>query len=106
MFHSPHNGIGMKRSSDFKQWRDVGKLITLGQKDWSWAETRLTAGCVLDLRGEPTIGKYLMFFHGGGPGKKKTQENTYANCSIDIAWSGDLKTWRWPGQPAARARGD
>ena len=104
LFHSPHNGIGMKRSSDLKQWRDVGKLITLGQKDWSWAETRLTAGCVLDLRGEATIGRYLMFFHGGGPGTKKIQANTYANCSIGIAWSGDLKTWNWPGSLPSREK--
>ncbi len=62
LFHSPRNGIGMKRSPDLKQWRDAGELITLGQKDWPWAEMRLTAGFALDLRLEPTIGKYLMFF--------------------------------------------
>jgi hypothetical protein len=102
LFHSPENGIGMKRSPDLKQWRDVGKLITFGQKGWRWAETRLSAGCVLDLRKEPAIGKYLMFFHGSGPGKKKTQDNVYANCAIGIAWSDDLVTWRWPGKPAAQ----
>lgn len=102
LFHSPHNGIGVKRSGDLKKWRDVGKLITLGQKNWNWAETRLTAGCVLDLRKEPAIGKYLMFFHGSGPGKNKTQNNVYANCAIGIAWSDDLKTWQWPGKPAAQ----
>lgn len=104
LFHSPHNGIGMKRSSDLKRWRDVGKLIVLGQKDWPWAETRLTAGCVLDLRNEPTIGKYLMFFHGSGPGKKKTQDNVYANCAIGIAWSDDLAIWHWPGKPDAQKK--
>lgn len=96
LFHSPHNGMGMKRSPDLKQWRDVGELITLGQKDWSWAEMRLTAGCVLDLRHEPAIGKYLMFFHGGGPGKTRTQDNADANCCLGIAWSDDLKKWSWP----------
>jgi len=39
-----------------------------------------------------------MFYHGGGPGKKKTQDNVDANCSLGIAWSGDLKTWNWPGK--------
>jgi hypothetical protein len=63
---------------------------------------RLTAGCVLDLRHEPEIAKYLMFFHGGGPGKTRTQDNAYANCSIGIAWSDDLITWHWPGKPAAQ----
>ncbi|MBC8373108.1 MAG: hypothetical protein H8E53_05905, partial [Planctomycetes bacterium] len=87
-----------------KRWRDVGKLIVLGQKDWPWAETRLTAGCVLDLRNEPTIGKYLMFFHGSGPGKKKTQDNVYANCAIGIAWSDDLAIWHWPGKPDAQKK--
>jgi len=98
LFHSPANGIGMKRSPDLEHWRNVGGLITLGQKDWSWAEMRLTAGCVLDLRHEPTIGRYLMFFHGGGPGKTRTQANAYANCSIGLAWSDDLQTWDWPGK--------
>lgn len=98
LLHSPGNGIGMKRSKDLKAWRDVGGLITLGQKDWPWAETRLTAGFVLDLRREPRVGKYLMFFHGGGPGAKKTQDNVDANCSIGIASSGDLETWDWPGK--------
>jgi hypothetical protein len=103
LFHSPANGIGMKRSPDLKQWRDIGEVITLGQENWRWAETRLTAGCVLDLRREPTIGKYLMFFHGGGPGKIRTQDNEYANMSIGIAWSDDLTTWHWPGKPAAQS---
>ena len=98
LFHSPKNGIGMKRSPDLVQWRDVGELITLGQEGWSWAERRLTAGCVLDLRREPTIGKYLMFFHAGGPGKERTVDNEWANCSIALAWSDDLTTWHWPGK--------
>lgn len=62
------------------------------------AETRLTAGFVLDLRCEPRVGKYLMFFHGGGPGAKKTQDNVDANCSIGIASSADLQTWDWPAK--------
>lgn len=102
LFHSPGNGIGVKRSKDLKKWRNVNGLITLGQKQWPWAQTRLTAGVVLDLRKEPRVGKYLMFFHGGGPGKNKTQDNVDANCSLGIAWSDDLKTWDWPGKSQAR----
>jgi hypothetical protein len=98
LFHSPGNGIGEKRSKDLKQWRDVDGLITLGQKQWRWAENRITAGVVLDLRKERRIGKYVIFFHGGGPGKTKTQDNVDANCSLGIAWSDDLKEWDWPGR--------
>ena len=98
LFHSPENGVGIKRSKDLKKWRDDPSLITLGQKKWPWAECRLTAGFVLDLRKEPRIGQYLMFFHGDGPGKKQTQDNVDANCSLGIAWSFDLINWDWPGK--------
>lgn len=98
LFHSPGNGIGMKRSRDLEAWRSCGDLITLGQAGWPWAELRLTAGFVLDLRDTPSVGKYVMFFHGSGPGKMKTPDNTHANCNLGIAWSGDLGTWDWPGR--------
>jgi len=80
------------------QWRDVNGLMTLGQQQWPWAENRITAGVVLDLRKEARVGKYLMFFHGGGPGKNRTQDNVDANCSLGIAWSDDLEDWNWPGK--------
>jgi hypothetical protein len=68
LFHSPGNGIGVKRSKDLEKWRDLDGLITL--------------------------------FHGGGPGKNKTQDNVDANCSLGIAWSDNLKDWNWPGKAA------
>ena len=40
LFHSPSNGIGLKKSKDLKNWRDAGESITLGQKDWPWARGR------------------------------------------------------------------
>ena len=96
LFHSPHNGIGMKRSPDLVHWRDCGQLITLGQKDWPWASGRITAAAVTDLRHVAGIGKYLMFFHGSGPqDESKTFDN---NASIGIAWSDDLGEWSWPGR--------
>jgi hypothetical protein len=98
MFHSPKNGVGIMRSQDLKHWTHDEGLITLGQKDWTWAETRLTAGAVLDLREQEGFGKYVMFFHAGGPGKRKTQNNVDAHCSIGVAWSADLKEWDWPGK--------
>ncbi len=94
MFHSPKNGIGMKRSSDMMTWRDWGPLITLGQKDWPWARGRITAGFALDLRANPRVGRYLMFFHGSGPEGESTMFHTHA--SLGLAWSDDLLTWDWP----------
>lgn len=32
LFHSPKNGIAIKRSPDLKNWKDWGHLITLGQE--------------------------------------------------------------------------
>jgi sucrose-6-phosphate hydrolase SacC (GH32 family) len=93
LFHSPANGIGIKRSKDLRQWRDCG-LVTLGRQDWPWAKGRLTAGVVLDLRGEPGIGKCILFFHGSGPEDERTMFDTHA--SLGIAWSDDLKAWDWP----------
>ena len=96
LFHSPDNGIGIKRSPDLRQWRDTGGLITLGQTDWLWAQGRLTAGFVLDTRNVSGIEKYLMFFHASGPENEETMFDNYA--SLGIAWSDDLMTWDWPGK--------
>lgn len=96
LFHSPENGIGIKRSKDLRHWRDDGKLLTLGQTFWPWAQGRLTAGFVLDLRETPEIRKYLMFFHGSGPENEETMFDN--NASIGMAWSDDLVTWDWPGK--------
>lgn len=92
LFHSPNNGIGIKRSKDMKDWKEWGEPITLGQENWEWAKQRLTAGFVLDMRDEPAVGKYLMFYHAEPPGGFKK----YA--SLGIAWSDDLVTWDWPGK--------
>lgn len=94
LFHSPPNGIGVKRSRDLHTWREDG-LLTLGQKDWPWAQGRLTAGYVLDARAIAGVGRYVMVFHGSGPEDERTMFHTYA--SIGLAWSDDLKTWHWPG---------
>ena len=96
MFHSPANGIGVKRSKDLVHWEDDG-LLTFGQKDWPWARGRLTAGTVVDCRKIGGIGKYLMFFHATGPRSERNGDN-WRNGSICIAWSSDLKNWSWPGK--------
>jgi len=94
MFHSPSNGVGIKRSKDLQNWTDHG-LLTLGQKDWPWAQGRLTAGHVLNLRHEPGIKKYIMFFHGTSPEGKAEQE-THGHSCLALVWSDDLINWEWP----------
>tara|TARA_B100001029_G_C15019471_1_gene429562 strand:+ start:245 stop:1213 length:969 start_codon:yes stop_codon:yes gene_type:complete len=95
MFHSPSNGIGIKRSSNLKDWHSFGNLITLGQKHWWWAKGRITAGAVVDLREIKGIERYVMFFHGSGP-NKESEGDFDKNSSLGIAWSDDLVNWDWP----------
>jgi predicted GH43/DUF377 family glycosyl hydrolase len=95
MFHSPENGIGVKRSSDLQHWEDDQQLIFLGQQNWEWAKGRITAGYVLNLGEKEMNGKrYLLFFHGSGP-KTEKDGDFDKNASIGIAWSRDLKNWEW-----------
>lgn len=95
LFHSPNNGIAVKRSRDLVNWTDDSKLITLGQSGWNWAKGRITAGTVIDARHVKGVGKYLMFYHGSGP-KKEIEGDFDRNASIGIAWSDDLVNWDWP----------
>lgn len=101
LYYSPKNGVGVKRSRDLKNWREEGVPLTFGQADWPWAETRLTAGYVEDLRTVPGVGKYVMVYHASGPGKVRTELQENANAHIGIAWSDDLKSWDWPGKKRA-----
>ena len=93
LFHSPENGIGVKRSKDLQHWRDQG-VHFLGQAQWPWARGRLTAGFALDLRADPNVGKVLLFFHGSGPEDERTLFDSHA--SIGLAWSDTMEAWRWP----------
>ena len=96
LFHSPANGIGIKKSNDLVTWTDWGNLITLGQTGWEWAKGRITAGAVVKLEGN-SLAKYLMFFHGSGPLTEKLGDFD-KNASIGIAWSNDLTNWDWPAK--------
>ena len=75
-------------------------MITLGQKDWPWAQGRLSAGYVADLRRVAGVGKYVMVFHGTGPEPEPVKFLTHG-C-IGIAWSDDLKSWHWPSKSKER----
>lgn len=97
LFHSPPTGIGVKRSSDLKNWRDEG-LLMLGIKDWPWAQGRLTAGFVLDARQVPNVGKYLMFFHGSEFPENDPRGGFDNFASVGLAWSDDLQHWSWAGK--------
>lgn len=98
MFHSPNNGIGVKRSSDLREWRDES-LLTLGQEDWPWARGRLSAGFVLDLRQDPSVGRALLFFHGSRWPEDDPRGGWATWVSLGIAWSDDLRHWQWPDTP-------
>lgn len=93
LWHSPANGIGLMKSRNLSGWERSPELITLGQKNWPWAQGRLTAGAVADLRGVPEVGKALLFFHGTGPEDESVVFDTHA-C-IGFAWSDDLLDWRY-----------
>ena len=95
LFHSPPNGIGIKRSKDLKVWRDEG-VLNLGQDHWHWAQGRLTAGFVLDLRKDPRVGKALMFFHGSNFPEDDARGGFDNFASLGLAWSDDLTNWDWP----------
>ena len=98
LFHSPENGIGIKKSFSPFEWGEDEMLITLGQENWPWAQRRLTAATVIDLTDNPKYGKYIMFFHGSSMEGAKPVYNAHNNASLGIAWSADLENWEWPGK--------
>ena len=95
LIDSPANGVGVKLSKDLINWYDVG-LYTLGQRKWPWAQGRLTAGHVLDLRDVSEVGKFFMVFHGCSVAGK-LRSNIHGEASLALAWSDDLQRWYWPG---------
>ncbi len=44
------------------------------------------------------MGKYLMSFHGVGPGRTRTMDNAFPKCSIGIARSDELVRRDRPGK--------
>ncbi len=99
LFHSPNNGIGLKKSRDLVEWTDCG-LLNLPQERWPWAGGRLTAGFVLDMREHPDVRQFLLFFHGT-PKAATAARETHGEASLALAWSEDLEHWHSPvnGEP-------
>ena len=93
LFHSPQNGIGIKRSNYLINWKNDGKKLIFGQKEWEWAKGRISAGAVIKV--DNSDFPYIMFYHGSGP-LTEDEGDFDKNASIGIAWSKDLKQWQWP----------
>jgi hypothetical protein len=98
LFHSPENGIGLKRSKKPDQWGEDETHITLGQDQWPWAARRITAATVIDMTQYERFGKYIMFFHGASKEGAQPKYNAHNNATLGIAWSDDLINWDWPGK--------
>jgi len=87
MFFAPcraGRGIGVARSGDLLDWRDV---CYLDFPALPWASGGPTAAMVLDLREQ--LGQWLMFFHGDG--------HDPHSAALGLAWSDDLEAWHCPG---------
>ena len=97
LFHSPRNGIGVKRSKDLQDFEDIAHY-RLGQGNWPWAKFRLTAAHVLDLRDESRVGRYVMFFHG-----ERRRHRAHGDATLGLAWSDDLVHWQWGGKKSDSA---
>jgi len=95
LIHSPgRDGMGLMSSKDLHNWEPVvERNIKLGYKVWPWAMARLTAGFVLDLKEDPRVGKYLMFYHAT---ESNHPHEHIGICSLGVAWSDDLVHWNWP----------
>lgn len=87
LFHSPANGIGIKRSDDLHNWRDEG-LLPVFQTVPDWANGRLTAGFVMR---KPEENGYLLFFHGS---RKECQPEIHGGASIGLLQSSNLRDWK------------
>ena len=86
MFFAPcrtGRGVGVARSDDLLNWRDVRYLDF---PELAWAPAGPTAAMVLDLRAE--CGVWLMAFHGERRGPH--------SAAIGLAWSEDLDRWHCP----------
>jgi hypothetical protein len=125
LFHSPANGIGVKRSKDPRSgWSEDVALLTLGQDrrapalpgedttgwTWPWSAGRLTAGFVLRLDEKTNAGEgarttarvgprrqrtALMFFHASDYAEGDERGGFDSFASVAVAWSDDPQWLQW-----------
>jgi hypothetical protein len=124
LFHSPANGVGIKRSRDPRSgWSEDVALLTLGQDRrapaspgqdttgwaWPWSAGRLTAGFVLPLDdttnggganttagiGLQSQGTGLLFFHASDYAEADERGGFDTFASVAVAWSDDPHWLQW-----------
>lgn len=90
MFFSPTRkgrGIGIARSNNLTDWRDIGYLEF---PEVSWADNGPTAPMVLDRKAD--LGGWLMVFHGD-----RVVRDAHGGA-LGLAWSRDLTHWILSGR--------
>ena len=89
LLHSPHNGIGLKKSDDLSVWQDCGTVLPKESNE-EWANGRLTAAFAMKNE-DPTIPyRYIVFFHGS---KKDAHPETHGAASLAMYYTNDFKTY-------------
>jgi len=90
LIHSPENGIGLKESTNLRDWDDKG-IVTLEQSKWDWASGRLTAGFAMESKGGTRF-KYILFFHGS---RKESHPETHGEATLAMAFTDDFETYSY-----------
>ena len=89
LLHSPHNGIGLKKSNDLLHWIDCGVVLPKETEE-PWANGRLTAAFAMKNE-NPTIPyRYIVFFHGS---KKDSVPETHGSASLAMYYTDDFQTY-------------
>ena len=75
LLHSPHNGIGLKKSTDLLRWIDCGVVLPKEAEE-KWANGRLTAAFAMKNENPQIPYRYIVFFHGS---KKDSVPETHGS---------------------------
>ncbi len=87
LVHSPANGVSFSKSKDLYVWEDAG-FTTLDQKNWDWAQRRLTAGFVMEAP-SGCRHRYILFFHGS----VDVYPETHGNSTLAAAFTDDFENF-------------
>jgi len=85
MLHSPDTGISFSKSKDLINWEEISHTV-LKQREWEWAERRLTAGFAMESANGFKY-KYIIFFHGS----VDVYPETHGNSTLAMAFTDDFK---------------